>query len=68
MTLTDWRRAWSDMWHGLADRTRKDWAEYVARWEADTEPGYPMTGWARDRRNLALALADLYDALGGRRL
>lgn len=67
MTLTDFRRAWRAMWHGKADRLRDGWAEYIEQWEADTEPGYPMSGLDRDRHKLGLAFADLYDAIGGAR-
>jgi hypothetical protein len=55
------------MWHDTADRLRAGWAEHLTQWEADTEPGYPLSPWTQQRRDLGLALADLYDAIGGRR-
>lgn len=61
------KRAWGTFWHSKADRLRQGWVEYVAAWEADTEPGYPLPPLARDLRRLGLAMADLYDAIGGRR-
>ena len=67
MALSEFRRAWRATWHTKADGIRADWAAYIERWERDTEPGYPLSGFTQSRRDLGLALADLYDAIGGAR-
>ena len=65
--IREFPRLYRQMWHAKADNIRNDWAGYVTWWEEATKPGYPLSTVARQRRELALAIADAYDALGGKR-
>lgn len=67
MSMTKWRAGWREIWTGKAARIRRYEAERIARWEAATEPGYPLPSFERAGRDIGLALADLYDAIGGKR-
>lgn len=63
--IWEWPRYVGEFFFPDPERTRREWAEYQARWEADTEPGYPMSKWDQERRALALAWADFTETLFG---
>ena len=61
----NWIEAWRQWNRKRATAIRAEQAQRLAEWERDTEPGYPLPGWQRDARRMALAIADLHDALAG---